>query len=122
MEEENGSQTGIIRTLLFTEEFEEFYNGLDDKEQLKHEQAIEVLQSIYVLNAKFVKKLVNTNLYEMRVSVGFNEYRTILFATDNANIIQAKEIFLLNGFLKKSSKDYEKQIKQAEKILKKLEL
>jgi hypothetical protein len=68
-----------------------------------------------------VKKLVGTDLYEMRVSVGFNEYRSILFAIDHKNIIQAKKIVLLNGFLKKSSKDYDKQIKKAINILKNIE-
>ena len=64
----------------------------------------------------------NTELYEMRVSVGTNEYRTVLFAIDHDNIIQSTRIILLNGFLKKSEKDYRKQINIAEKILKDLEL
>ena len=42
----------------------------------------------------------------MRVSVNTNEYRTILFAVDNDNIILSKKVLLLNGFLKKSTKDY----------------
>ena len=54
----------------------------------------------------------------MRVSVNTNEYRTILFAVDNDNIILSKKVLLLNGFLKKSTKDYCKQIKIAERILK----
>ena len=65
---------------------------------------------------------MNTDLYEMRVSVGTNEYRTVLFAIDHDNIIQSTRILLLNGFLKKSEKDYKKQISKAEKILKYLEL
>ena len=50
------------------------------------------------------------------------EYRTILFAMDHENVIQATKIILLNGFLKKSSKDYNKQVKKANNILKELEL
>ena len=53
----------------------------------------------------------------MRVSVGTNEYRTIIFATDKENIIESKNILLLNGFMKKSNKDYAKQIEIANKIL-----
>jgi hypothetical protein len=53
----------------------------------------------------------------MRVSVGTNEYRTMLFSINHENIIQATEVILLNEFLKKSSKDYDKQIKKATKIL-----
>jgi hypothetical protein len=59
---------------------------------------------------------------EMRVSLGFNEYRTILFAVDHENVIQSTKIILLNGFIKKSSKDYDKQVKKAINILNKLEL
>ena len=57
----------------------------------------------------------------MRVSVGFNEYRTILFAADHDNIVQAKIVIILNGFLKKSAKDYDKQIKKAINILNRLD-
>lgn len=57
----------------------------------------------------------------MRVSVGNNEYRTILFAVDKSNIIESTKIVLLNGFLKKSTKEYRKQVELAQSILKKLE-
>ena len=60
-------------------------------------------------------------MYEMKVSVGNNEYRTILFAVDKSNIIESTKIVLLNGFLKKSTKEYRKQIELAQSILKKLE-
>lgn len=71
---------------------------------------------------KFIKHLENTDLYEMRVSVGTNEYRTVLFAIDHENMIEAKNIILLNAFLKKDKKDYRKQIDTALLILKNLEL
>ena len=80
------------------------------------------IRTEYVLSTKFVKHLENKNLYEMRVSVNTNEYRTILFAVDNDNIILSKRILLLNGFLKKSTKDYSKQIKVAKQILEDFEL
>ena len=97
-----------IRELYFSDEFTEFYEN--------------IIRTEYVLNTKFVKHLENTDLYEMRVSVNFNEYRTILFAVDNDNIILSKRILLLNGFLKKSTKDYSKQIKVAKQILEDFEL
>jgi phage-related protein len=53
----------------------------------------------------------------MRVSIGYNEYRTILFAMDNANVVMATKIYLLNSFLKKSSKDYRREIEKAQKML-----
>lgn len=70
---------------------------------------------------KFVKHLEKTDLYEMRVS-GTNEYRTVLFAIDQENVIEAKNVILLNGFLKKDSKQYRKEIEKAKSILSKLEL
>lgn len=81
-----------------------------------------VIATVYNVSTKFVKHLDNTDLYEMRVSVGFNEYRTVLFAIDHDNIIEAKNIILLNGFLKKDNKDYRKQIQIAKSILNSLEL
>lgn len=58
----------------------------------------------------------------MRVSIGTNEYRTVIFAIDNHNFIEAGNVILLNGFLKKDNKDYRKQIEIANTILKNLEL
>lgn len=97
-----------IRELYFSDEFTEFYEKLQDKVKAKFEHTMDIIRTEYVLNTKFVKHLENTDLYEMRVSVNFNEYRTILFAVDNDNIILSKRILLLNGFLKKSTKDYSK--------------
>lgn len=111
-----------IRELYFSDEFTEFYEKLQDKVKAKFEHTMDIIRTEYVLNTKFVKQLENTDLYEMRVSVNFNEYRTILFAVDNDNIILSKRILLLNGFLKKSTKDYSKQIKVAKQILEDFEL
>ena len=111
-----------IRELYFSDEFTEFYEKLQDKVKAKFEHTMDIIRTEYVLNTKFVKHLENTDLYEMRVSVNFNEYRTILFAVDNDNIILSKRILLLNGFLKKSTKDYSKQIKVAKQILEDIEL
>ena len=80
-----------------------------------------ILKNIDVPNSKFVKKLVDTDFYEMRVSVATNEYRTIIFTIDNDNIVNATQILLLNAFLKKSTKDYKKQIEVAENIIKRFE-
>ena len=111
-----------IRELYFSDEFVEFYSMLQDKVKVKFEHTMDIIRTEYVLSTKFVKHLENKNLYEMRVSVNTNEYRTILFAVDNDNIILSKKVLLLNGLLKKSTKDYSKQIKIAERILKDFEL
>ncbi len=94
-----------IRELYFSDEFAEFYGMLQDKVKAKFEHTMDIIRTEYVLSTKFVKHLEHTDLYEMRVSVNTNEYRTILFfAVDNENIILSKKILLLNGFLKKSTK------------------
>ena len=112
-----------IRKIIHTDEFDMYYNLLDKRTVIKYDCAILYLETIYVLSKKFVKKLedAEAGIFEMRVSVGTNEYRTILFAVDHENIIQAKNIILLNSFLKKDNKDYVKQIKKAINILNNLE-
>lgn len=109
-----------IRNVYWTKEFADFYEMLSDKVQVKFDYVMNVVKMYYVISAKFVKCLENTDFYEMRVSVGGNEYRTILFTMDNENVMKAKEITLLNAFIKKSTKDYRKQIKIAENILKRI--
>lgn len=118
---ENTNKTDI-RIIYKSQEFELFYEELSNTVKLKFEHVFNVIQTVYALPTKFVKRLVNTDLYELRISVGTNEYRTVLFAIDHDNIIQSTRIILLNGFLKKSEKDYKKQITIAKKILKDLEL
>lgn len=54
--------------------------------------------------------------YELRISV-MNEYRVILVAIDHENFIEARQVVLLNGFMKKSKKDYKKEIEKARQIL-----
>ena len=59
-----------------------FYDSLSDKVQTKFDYVINVITTIHNVSTKFIKHLENTDLYEMRVSVGTNEYRTVLFAID----------------------------------------
>ncbi|MCL1663409.1 type II toxin-antitoxin system RelE/ParE family toxin [Elizabethkingia ursingii] len=109
------------REIIFTEEFVQFLNQLDNKIKNKYDDAIVLLRGTYVLNTKFVKKIVGVDqLYELRISIGYNEYRSIIFSIDHDNIIQATKLILLNGFLKKGTKDYRKEIKNAINILKRL--
>lgn len=111
-----------VRTILRTPEFMAFYEALPPKVQTKFQYVMNVIASVYNVSTKFIKHLEKTDLYEMRVSVGTNEYRTVLFAIDHNNFIEAKNIILLNGFLKKDNKDYRKQIEIATAILNNLEL
>lgn len=114
--------TPYVRTILRTPEFMAFYEALSVKVQTKFQYVMNVIASVYNVSTKFVKHLENSDLYEMRVSVGTNEYRTVLFAIDHENFIEAKSIILIIGFLKKDNKDYRKQIEKAISILNKMEL
>lgn len=106
-----------LRTIFRTPEFDEFYLLLTQRVRDKFEYVFQIIQSVYNIPTRFVKHLDRTCLYEMRVSIGNNEYRTILFAVDHDNLIESSKIILLNGFLKKSTKDYKKQIELAYTIL-----
>mgnify|MGYP003292692433 CR=1 FL=1 len=109
-----------MRIMIRSNEFDEFYNSLPANVQNKVKYAMNIIAELRVINTKLVKKLVDTDFYELRISVG-NEYRVILFTIDHENFIESEQILLLNGFIKKSTKDYKKEIKKAEQILKSLQ-
>ena len=108
-----------MRTILRSLEFDEFYQNLPLNVQNKVKYAMNIIAEIKVVNIKLVKKLVDTDFYELRISVG-NEYRVILFTIDSENFMEAEQIILLNGFMKKSTKDYKKEIEKAEQIIRRL--
>ena len=110
-----------FRTIYLTDEFKEFYHSLNDKAQKKIDYVIALIKNFKLIHTDFVKKLIDTEFYEMRIKVGTNEYRTIVFAINHENVLEATEIFFLNGFLKKSTKDYKKQVEKARTILNNLE-
>jgi hypothetical protein len=105
-----------MRNLQFTDEFLEFINQSESNVKTKINYLFEVIKTQAVINSKVAKKLINTDFYEIRIQVN-NEYRVIVFTLDHDNITQSKEILFLNGFIKKSTKDYDKQIKKAIKIV-----
>lgn len=55
MEEEN------IRQVIYSEEFDAFYRGLDSKIQDKFDYGLRLIKTQYVVNKKFVKHLENTD-------------------------------------------------------------
>ncbi len=95
----------------------EFLKALEPKVRKKYLYVIQVLKTESVVSEKFIKHLENTNLYEMRVSLSSNEYRTIVFSIDAVNIISATKVLLLNSFLKKDTKQYRSEINKAVKLL-----
>lgn len=107
----------ILRKLKASPEFMSYFNNLDERTKIKFEYVLHILRTEKVVSTKFVKKIINSDLYEMRVSVGTNEHRTMLFSMDHTNFMEATQILLLNAFLKKSEKEYNKQITIANNIL-----
>lgn len=104
-----------MREILITQDCLDFIDKQEERVGLKFFQLVEVITEVKVVNANFIKKLQSTNFYELRLKTG-NEYRIIIFAIDNPNFTECKKAICLNGFLKKSTKDYKKAIKDAEKI------
>jgi len=107
----------VIRKVVLSDEFSNYYDKLNSKIQDKYAYSIQLIKTIKVVSEKFVKKIQNTEFYEVRVSIGTNKYRTMLVATDNVNFMEAKRVILLNSFLKKDSKQYSREIEKARKIL-----
>ncbi|MBP6550725.1 MAG: type II toxin-antitoxin system RelE/ParE family toxin [Flavobacterium sp.] len=105
-----------MRTIFKTPEFLEFMNNSETNVKDKIDYLLDIIATQPVINTKVAKKLINTAFYEVRIQVN-NEYRIIVFAIDHDNITQSRNILFLNGFMKKSTKDYDKQIKTAIKIL-----
>ena len=108
-----------MRTMIKTSEYSRFFDSLPLNVKTKIDYITNIIIQNRIVSTKFVKKLEHTDFYEMRVSVN-NEYRVILFTIDHPNFIEATTIILLNGFIKKSTKDYKRQIEIAEKILRTL--
>jgi hypothetical protein len=79
-------------------------------------QLIEIIGEVKIVHTNFVKKLMNSRFYELRIKAG-NEYRVLIFAIDHLNFSECTTVVCLNGFVKKSNKDYIKAIKEAEKLL-----
>lgn len=105
-----------MRDIDITEECLNFIDSQNERVGLKFFHLLEVIGELKVINSNFVKKLQSTQFYELRIKAG-NEYRIIIFAIDHLNFTECKKAVLLYGFQKRSTKDYKKAIKQAEKIL-----
>ncbi|MBR6466300.1 MAG: type II toxin-antitoxin system RelE/ParE family toxin [Bacteroidales bacterium] len=106
------------RQLIYSSEFLNFIENCTPRTKEKLLYATSILQTIVQIPSKFVKKLKNTDFYELRISAE-NEVRVILFTTGSDNINLAQQIIFLNAFIKKSTKDYKQEIQKAINILRK---
>lgn len=110
-----------IRKVIYTDEFMDYYWSLDAKLREKYSYIVNIIETQKVVNEKFVKKLVGTPYYEARVSFGSNEYRSVIFTIDKESFVECTRLLFVTGFLKKSTKDYKKEIGKADRIIKELE-
>ena len=108
-----------IRETFHSEEYDKYYNSLDIKIKIKYDYVESIIKTQYVVNRKFVKNLEGTEFYEARISIGTNEYRTIIFAIDAQSFIESKKVLFLNSFLKKDTKQYKGEIDIARQIMNK---
>lgn len=108
----------MMREVLITPECLEFIEKQDQRVSTKFFQLVEIIGELRIIHSAFVKKLINTEFYELRIRAG-KEVRIILFSLDHPDFSQSNKIICVNGFLKKSTKDYKKAINQAEMILEK---
>lgn len=105
-----------MREIDITEECLNFIDNQNERVSLKFFQLLEVIGELKVVHTNFVKKLQQTNFYELRIKAG-NEYRVVIFTIDHLNFSECTEAVCLYGFQKKSTMDYEKAIKKAKTIL-----
>jgi len=57
------------RNLILSPAFKEFEQNANSRTREKLRYAISILETVYPVPAKFVKKLVGTDFFELRVSV-----------------------------------------------------
>ena len=77
-----------IREAIHSVEYDEYHASLDEKTMAKYDYVEMIIKTQYVVNKKFVKNLEDTEFYEARVSIGNNEYRTIIL--DEKKLAQLK--------------------------------
>lgn len=107
------------RELFYSREYLEFEKDSGVRVQEKLRYAVTILETLSPIPAKFVKKLTNTDFYELRISAD-NEIRVILFSMDNENINLASKVVFLCGFVKKGTKDYGRALTVAMNILRRM--
>ena len=108
-----------IREFIYSEAYETYYNGLNKRLQEKYDYVEHIIKTQRIVNSKFIKKIEGSEFYEARISVGSDEYRTIVFAINASNFVDCSQVLFLKSFLKKDKKQYKKEVRKAEKLIEK---
>lgn len=107
-----------MRKLVISEECIQFIEKGDERLEKRFNYLVQIIIEQKIIHENFVKKLVGTEFYELRIKVQ-NEVRIMIFSIDHSNFNESNKVILLNGFVKKSKKDYIKAIKIASNLLEK---
>ena len=91
---------------------EEFLDTLTDKHAKKVAWVLRIVRDMDIIPKEYFKKLISTELWEVRVQIGSNAIRILGFLEGNNFIV------LTNGFYKKTQKTPKKEIEIAEKRMK----
>lgn len=105
-----------MREIIITDKCLNFIDSHGKRVSDKFFQLIEIIGEVKIVHTNFIKKVRKSRFYELRIKAG-NEYRVLIFAIDHLNFSECTKAVCLNGFVKKSNKDYKRSIKEAEKIL-----
>lgn len=108
-----------IREIYYSDDYKEYLDALPMRVRVKYDYVEQIIATIKVVSTKFVRNIEGTDFYEARVSIGSNEYRTVMFAIDAISFIESSRVIFLNSFLKKSKKQYKQEVEIANKILRK---
>lgn len=90
---------------------------MNERLQEKYDYVEHIIKMQRIVNSKFIKKIEGSDFYEARISVGSNEYRTVVFTVDAGNFVECSQVLFLNSFLKKDKKQYKKEVRFSEKLI-----
>ena len=107
-----------MREILISDECLAFVTQNSERVQNKFNYLVEVVGSQRIIHKAIIDKITNSKYYELRIKAE-NQYRIIIFTINTSNFNDSEKIILLNGFLKRTNKDYVKAVKVADKLLKK---
>jgi len=107
-----------MREVLITDECLLFISSCSDRTIEKFNYVLQIITEQKIVHKAFVDKIVKSEYYELRIKTE-NQIRIIVFTIDNSNFNSCTKVVLLNGFVKKSTKDYKKAILTANTVLKK---
>lgn len=91
---------------------EDFLDSLDGKQARKVTWVMQLVRELAQPPAQYFKKLVNTDLWEIRAQLGGNAFRLLGFF-DGENLV-----VLTSGFAKKTQKTPRQEIQTAEQRMK----